>query len=232
LQEIERTIPEALPRRYGVYEPLQEKFSGIDEFATFLIENINDSIVWYPTKPVIHVNFSIPPVIGPTKSGYRFGRFSIKIDSAVMPMTGWQTSIHRLFKNISQILNPFYGDIFIIDGYIRSRNGAWIDGKTGEHPIVSWWWNGFPKKSGLGLVLGEPLLNYVKIERNYLKLNNGCKLFINMENNIDIDEDLYQGIDIPEGLFQPEKKERVGIKVSGFTGRYPIIWPFDGPKIV
>lgn len=229
LKEIERTIPEALPRRYGIYEPPQEKFSGLDEFIDYLVENINDSIVWYPAKPVIYVNFSIPPVIGPTKMGYKFGRFSIEIDSAVLTMPGWQTSIQRLFKNISQVLKPFYGDIFVIDGYIRSRNGAWIDGMTGEHPIVSWWWNGFPRKSGLGLVLGEPLLNYVNIGRNYIKLNNGCKLFVKAD---DLKEDLYHYIYIPEGLFQPERKERVGIKVSGFFGRYPDIWPFDGPKII
>ena len=205
LQEIERTIPEALPRRYGVYEPPQERFLGIDELASYLLDHMNEQIVWYPSRPVIYVNLSVPSVIGPTRMGYRFGQFSIEIDSAVLTMPGWKTSIQRLFKNISLILNPFYGDIFIIDGFIRSRNGYWVDGMTGKHPIVSWWWNGFPRKASLGLVIGEPLLSYVKIERNHIKLNNGCNLFVKTE---DDNNELYQGIYIPESLFQPEAKGR------------------------
>lgn len=227
LHEIQRIIPEALPQRYGVYEPPKERFTSIDEFASFLAENMNDSIVWYPTKPVVNVNLSIPPEIGPTSMGYRFGHFSVEIDSAVLLMPGWRTSINRLFKNISQILNPFYGDIHIFNHFIRSRNRAWIDGQTESHPIVSWWWNGVPRKYGLGLVFGSPLLDYVKIEREHLLLDNGCKLLFKTDND---DEEIYQGIEIPDEIYQPEVKEKADIKVYGFNGRYPKIWPFEGPK--
>lgn len=228
LQEIERTVPEALPRRYGVYEPPKEKFSDIDEFASFLVENLNDSIVWYPTKPVVSVSLSVPPVIGPTKMGYRFGHFSIEIDSAVLSMPGWRIIINRLFKNISQVLCPFYGDIRIINDYIRSRNGAWIDGKTEHHPIDGWWWNGLPHKSGLGLVLGNPLLDYVNMERECLLLKNGCKLILTEEN--DAADKLYEGIEIPNEILQPKRMENPRVKVYGFTGLYPKLWPFKGPK--
>lgn len=228
LREIERTIPEALPRRYGVYEPPKEKFSSIDDLAAFLKDNIRESVVWYPTKPVINVSLSVPPMIGPMKMGYRFGHFSIEIDSAVLSMPGWSLSINRLLKNISQILNPFYGDIHIVNGLIRSRNGFWIDGQTEHHPIVGWWWNGIPRKSGLGLVIGTPLLDYVEINKDYLLLDNGCKLILKKED--DICEDLYRGIKIQDGILQPEVKQNGSTKVYGFTGRYPKIWPFEGPK--
>ena len=43
---------------------------------------------------------------------------------------GWETEIIRLFKSISEVLNPFYGDIFILNNYIRSRTILSSDDKT------------------------------------------------------------------------------------------------------
>ena len=200
LHEIEKTIPEALPRRYGSYEPPKEKYTSIDEFVVFLKNSIDDSIVWYPSKPVIYVNLSIPKNVGPIYSGYRFGYFSIEIDAVVLSMPGWHTSINRLFRNASQILNPFYGDIRILNNFIRSRTGAWTDNDTENHPIVSWWWNGIPRRSGLGLVLGYPLTDYVKVKKDHITLNNGCYLFF----NTDSIDDIYTGMKISEGIFQPK----------------------------
>lgn len=227
LIEIERTIPEVLPRRYGLYEPPKEKFLDLEKFEEFLIQNANDSIVWYPSKPIVFVNLRIPPVIGPTKRGYRFGSFSISIDSAVLSMPGWSITINRLFKNISQIIRPFYGDINIVDNYIRTRTGALIDGQTGSHPIVSWWWNGIPRKPGIALVIGNPLLEYVNVERDHISLSNACKVIFDTKSNETVE--IYEGIVIPEELFQPTSKSKT-IAFTGFNGRYPEIWPFEGPR--
>jgi len=159
LAVIEKNVPEALPRRYGLYEPPKEKFTTTDSFCTYLVENAKQSVVWYPSKPVDYVSFSIPEFIGPMRLGYRFGHFSISIDSAVLNMPGWKTAIERLFINVSEILLPFYGDIYILENHIRSRSVSYSDSETVKHPITSWWWNGIPKKLGLGIVLGNPLLS-------------------------------------------------------------------------
>jgi hypothetical protein len=228
MKEIERNIPEALPKRYGLYEPPKEKFENVDSFISFLMENMEDSVVWYPSKPVLDVSFSIPKPIGPNWMGYRFGRFSIGIDSAVLSLPGWKTSIERLFKNLSEIIQPFYGDIYLIKNYIRGRNVLWSDGETEEHPIVSWWWNGIPRKLGLGIIVGEPLTDFVKFEQDCLVLNNGCKLLIQKE--FMSEYELFKRIKIEDGILQPEIKQNPKFKVHGFSGMYPKTWPFEGPK--
>jgi hypothetical protein len=38
LKTIEKNIPEALPRRYGLYEPPKEKFTTLDSFSTYLVD--------------------------------------------------------------------------------------------------------------------------------------------------------------------------------------------------
>ena len=89
LKIIEKYIPEALPRRYGEFEPPKETYSSIETFADFLIQNSKMN-VWYPTKPVDYVHFAIPDIIGPVKMGYRFGILSIQIDACVIEMPGWK----------------------------------------------------------------------------------------------------------------------------------------------
>jgi len=226
LSEICRILPEALPRRYGLYEPPQEQFSTFDSFKDYLKKNIRDSIVWYPSRPVMDVNLRIPAVIGPTKSGYRFGHFSISIDASVMAMPGWKTLIRRLFKSVSEVLCPFYGDVYVLENYIYSRRFPYSDYLTEYHPISSWWWNGIPREFGLGMVIGNPLLNHVNIKGESIELKNGCKLISRIEdekcNKLSVED-----IEVPENLFQAPKRSKV-ISI-GFNGVYPKLWPFIGP---
>ena len=80
----------------------------------------------------------------------------------------------------------------------------------------------------MALVVGDPILKYLNIGRDNTLLDNGCKLFIKDEK--DKSDELYNGIEIPEELYQPGMRPSNKFKVTGFTGLYPKIWPFDGPK--
>jgi hypothetical protein len=53
---MERLLPEALPRRYGAYEPPQYKYEeqGKERFCEFLAEE-RLATVWYPHYPFLHV---------------------------------------------------------------------------------------------------------------------------------------------------------------------------------
>lgn len=223
LNIIEKHMPEALPRRYGEYEPPKEKFIDINTFNDYLLKNVRNSIVWYPNKPVDYVHFGIPEYIGPMRIGYRFGIFSISMDSIVLSMPGWKTSITRLFKNISSILNPFYGDIYILKNHVRSRTVSLSDRSTEHHPIVSWWWNGIPKNLGIGMVIGNQLHEFVKIKKPTFELDNNCKIIISDDfkelslNDLEINKNIYQVKDNSDNIFGGAKK------------LYPKIWPFDGP---
>jgi hypothetical protein len=226
LETIEKFIPEALPRRYGEYEPPREIFTDITNFQEYFKDHIKNSIVWYPSKPVDYVSLGIPDFIGPMSRGYRFGHFAISIDAAVLTMPGWTTTMVRFIKSMSQILDPFYGDVYILKNQIRSRTVSGSDGKTEQHPIASWWWNGIPRKLGIGLVIGKPLLDYVKIEKPTFVLDNGCKILLNEP----FSEIQSTDVKIQDDILQPEPKEKPKYIVYGFNGLYPELWPFSGPK--
>ena len=50
---LERSLPECLPKRYGLYEPPQNVYAdtGRGHFLQFWEENLHDMIVWYPHRP-------------------------------------------------------------------------------------------------------------------------------------------------------------------------------------
>ena len=53
LMRLEELMPEALPRRYGLYEPPKEKVrdSGFDAFSEWAFANLTEGIVIYPDRP-------------------------------------------------------------------------------------------------------------------------------------------------------------------------------------
>ncbi|MBU1382459.1 hypothetical protein KKD49_16635 [Myxococcota bacterium] len=68
LNILEKYLPEALPKRYGTYEPPKEKFIDKNTFADFLIEN-SSSNVWIASN-LAQIEFRLPEQIGPSKLGY------------------------------------------------------------------------------------------------------------------------------------------------------------------
>ena len=54
---LERMLPEVMPRRYGLFEPPQHLYSetGREHFLGFLQEHLDESIVWYPHRPILGV---------------------------------------------------------------------------------------------------------------------------------------------------------------------------------
>ena len=224
LEVIDRTIPEALPRRYGLYEPPKQKYEGREAFLKFLLDNARRSIVWYPTSPVDGVYVGIPEKIGPTRIGYRFGYLSITVDAAVIDMPGWSRSVNELFKGLSGVVAPFYGDAYLLKDHVRSRTVS-SSGRTSEqHPTTSWWWNGVPRKLGIGLVVGQPLIDRISIKSRYETLDNGCRLVLPKEDDMRREISASE-VKIEDGLRQPLTPPDflVGQK------RYPRIWPFPGP---
>ncbi len=224
LDVIDRTVPEALPRRYGLYEPPKQKYESKADFVKYLLDNARKSIVWYPTNPVDGVYFSIPQKIGPTRIGYRFGYLSIAIDAAVIDMPGWSRSVNELFKLVTGILAPFYGDMYFLKDHVRSRTVSSSTGTSEQHPIVSWWWNGVPRQLGVGLVVGQPLSDMIRIKSRYETLDNGCRLVLPKED--DMRRPIKSNeVEMQDGLRQPTASQAFGVGQK----RYPRIWIFPGP---
>jgi hypothetical protein len=162
---LKTNFPEALPRRYGIYEPPQYKLEkdGEQHFLEFFFKNKYDSIVWYPHKPVVGIGFTFEKNWGFKKicDEQRFitNRISIEIDSCVFEQHGWKRQLINVWKGLTEIIKPFYGDVRILHDFISGRSTYWIGGRTEDHPVKSGWWLGIPKKLGQAVVLGDPYLS-------------------------------------------------------------------------
>ena len=157
-------LPEALPRRYGLYEPPQYELekTGRDHLLTFLTQHLTEGVVWYAKAPVAYVFPSIRPECGwqRGKAAYRCNQLSLEMDAAALDQPGWQTALLRAWKAISTDLNPFYGDVRTLHGYFRRGRGFSSDADSEPHPTKSWWWNGIPRSLGHAVVLGEPYVEH------------------------------------------------------------------------
>ena len=108
LDILEAELPEAMPRRYGTFEPPQYVFAeaGRSHFLAFLAEHTRGlGIVWYPTAPVANVFLQIPDPVGASKRGFRSARLEITIDADALRQTGWQTALQRFWRRASLLYN-------------------------------------------------------------------------------------------------------------------------------
>src|SRR5262249_29982623 len=83
LDVLRRYLPEALPKRYGEYEPPKYRLdvNGLDHFVAFLRDHAEDVIVWYPSHPVVGVSFYTVPNWGVGRQGFKCSYVSIECDA-------------------------------------------------------------------------------------------------------------------------------------------------------
>ena len=159
---LERWLPEAMPRRYGLYEPPQYELAktGRDHLVEFLVANLTDTIVWYAHRPVFYVFNSISRnpgwIMHGGKQTYRCNRISIDIDAAVLEQPGWQPGLERAWRELSRLLHPFFGDVRTLRGHIARGRSFAFDSETESHPVKGWWWHGVPLRLGHAAVISEP----------------------------------------------------------------------------
>jgi hypothetical protein len=144
LDAMERHAPEALPRRYGLWEPPQFKFAeqGRAHLESFLLQHFREPTVWYPSKPFSDVYLSAPPQVGPSPQGYRCCLLELHANARVLGAAGWPMALRRLWLEVASALRPFFAEI-----------------RRGESPIRSWFWTGIPRELGLAALIGPPYTN-------------------------------------------------------------------------
>jgi hypothetical protein len=154
LDLLESTLPEALPRRYGTFEPPEFKYedSGRSHFEQFWTQNLHEVLVWRSKRPVVSVHSSCPCVVGATNKGFTANHFEVQVEHSALSQPGWQIQLSRLWIALCGLLCPFYGDVRILrnqpkDGYFGENDET--------HPVRSIWWRGIPKVLGCAMFLGE-----------------------------------------------------------------------------
>jgi hypothetical protein len=229
LDVLEATLPEALPRRYGSFEPPQHVYSetGRDHFIRFLADNLRGQIVvWYPSAPVTNVHLGLPENIGASKRGFRSARFALDVDVAALHQPGWPAALKRLWIDLSRVLRPFYGDVRTLAGYRRNRGRYWVTRATQHHPVIAWWWCGLPPGPAQAIVLGPP---YRKLWTDFEKVaveQDGLALVST--------EDWTSGASAFDRTGTPPQAARIvhtGALTEVVPREYPTDWPFGPPRV-
>ena len=97
---LERSLPECLPKRYGLYEPPQNVYAdtGREHFLQFWDENLHDMIVWYPQRPVVSVHFGLPNPKGAAQAGVSCKSFEYRHRGECPPSTGLGCGIEAILE--------------------------------------------------------------------------------------------------------------------------------------
>jgi len=232
---IESNVSEALPRRYGLYEPpqFQLKEEGKNHLISFMSKNISGSPVIYPHRPFTDFSFSILEKDYTINKhlGFKSNRVSMGIEHRSIEQPGWQEGLLRLWRNLSEFLRPFYGEVRTLDNYMRMGATVGSDTKTSVHPVRSWFWRGIPCELGHAIVVDEV---YAKKWPDLLERtdsSNGLHFF-SVGSWFDREK---IKINIPSELAQKGTPQWVNNEgpLGGWTVNwvkdYPDYWPFEKP---
>jgi hypothetical protein len=158
-------LPEAMPRRYGAYEPPEHQLArtGHAHLLDYLASHLAGTVVWYPSPPVAYLGIGHHRDPAWSQRGgrpvFRAHYVTFSIERDVLKQPGWASALRRAWRELSALLQPFYGDVRTTRGHLRSRNGGWSsDGTTEQHPVRAWWWGGIPPRLGHAAVVGSPYL--------------------------------------------------------------------------
>ena len=163
LSLLRRHLPEALPRRYGPFEPPRFKFAetGDDHFLEFLAGET--FAVVYPRRPCTKASYPA----GEDQAGWvRMGqkrefkavKLSLGFEARVLDNPDWRLRLTTAFEAISELVLPFYGEVRLLGGRLDGRAALCHDAKTEDHPVWGPWWAGVPKRPAAARVIGPRYL--------------------------------------------------------------------------
>jgi hypothetical protein len=230
----ERNVHEALPVRYGEYEPPSFRYSetGREHLVDFLANEYLKPrslglAVWYPKRPVLDVGLSIG--VGKTPAGWRCHRLTLTIDASVLEQAGWQTALHGLWRRLTETVHAFYADVRILR---RHRVGSatideFLDAE--RHPVCGPFWAGIPREGACAVALGEPYLSLWP-EFAAVAEHEGDVGFLSHPSWMDQESVLARSGPVPERLAQ----QSPGYDGLGPNGSrvYPSEWPFRSEEDV
>jgi hypothetical protein len=218
---LESLLPEALPKRYGDYEPPQNIYAetGKERFLNFVEGASYHVSVWYPHRPVAGVYLSTPRPIGAYHMGFRAGYLQIEVEKSALVQPGWSTNLRRFWKKTSALISPIYGDVRVLSGYRRHGASVGIMPGYAEHPVQSWWWTGIPKNLGVAVVLGPRYQALWPAFVSTAELLDG--LAFASTDDWTLESDLAGFVGHP-----PADQIQVSPKFASRDQKYPTGWPF------
>jgi len=227
LDVLEEHVPETLPHRYGTYEPPEFKLAerGRDHLLRFLHENAMRFAVLYPVLPALGLTLNLQEEVGHGTHGFAANHLQLDFDRAVLAQPGWEAALRRLWREVSLLLEPFYGDVRTLGGYERRGSRLWIPRNAQEHPVDGPFWAGLPSSPAHALVVGAP---YTTLWPAMSGLRDHGLRFSTVE-PWGSQADVFEMVGMPpDELVDPRKvsqREPGSIKF-GAVPVYPVVWPF------
>jgi len=223
-----KLLPEALPKRYGEYEPPQHVFAntGVEHLEQFMKRHLDDVMVWYPNRPVTGVHVSCPKLLGGSERGFRTNYLEIQIESAVLAQPGWPENLRLVSRQMTFLLRPVYGEVRTEGGYMRSGGSVWVGPESIQqtYPFTtrSWFWRGIPRKLGHAVVLGK---EYQRLWPGFVEKATTEKGFAfastpDWSKNVDLSKIVGSA---------PKEVTLLPGEGMGRGQKYPRLWPFERP---
>ena len=228
-------LPEALPKRYGDYEPPQYIYKDNDKYLKeYLHNNLYNSVIWYPNAPVLSFDYSFTKDWGFSyskgKKSFKSNHVSLTFDLNVVSQPGWSNHLDTIFKDISMILNPFYAESRILKNQIYGGGTYYLDNLSETSPIAGMW-KGIPQKLGQAIMLGTNYINHFpNLKKEGKKLGDLYYIFVgdwdpNKTANQLIGETPKEVMQIkPYKLFTSFEESKVATDEGE---KFPIIFPFN-----
>jgi hypothetical protein len=149
---LRKICPEAVPTRFGTFEPLQHSLDSDDGSFLKMWEEVSDvdhgdSFFWNAKRPCFGGNISFPDKqdkFRPPRAE-RSIHLSMDFDGrALHADAAWCETIVRLFLELARTLESFYAISYVQRNVIAGR-GICFDGQSEPSPTLPGrWWFGLP----------------------------------------------------------------------------------------
>jgi len=150
VETLSRVLPEAMPARWGDFEPLSHTFDGEGpEALARFISSHRDEVITKVRPPFGSLTFTKcgPLVRTPSVEGMR--SLTVECGASVLDQPGWRRQLPVAFTALSRVLRPFYGEARLVQQDVAHLP------PTDAH----YWW-GFPRIAPLAMVIGAPYVEH------------------------------------------------------------------------
>ncbi len=172
LDVIGNLLPEALPRRYGGFEPYPFRFEGADAVQAFARHWVEEAVSWAPglswsaARPCLGGSAAMSQVRRPERlePGYRIVRIGLAFDGPALARDPCLTGrVVDLFRGLAGGLACVYAAASVNRGVIATRGGTFSDGQTEMGPLPSRArWIGLPASPTWLAWFGPPYADLVR----------------------------------------------------------------------
>jgi hypothetical protein len=165
LHAVQRLCPEAVPTRYGPWEPLQHRFdpNNPDEFVRFMLDNELGDAFWFSSRPSFGGSYFAPHAdkyARPEDGPFRIGSLQTSFDGRVLEADRrWLETVVSLFVTVAAETRAFFAAAQVGRGWIvTSNNRLYADASTepGGHFLRGRLWQGLPPQPTWLTWYGDP----------------------------------------------------------------------------